>query len=148
MRIAVAEHRREPVRRHEFREIAIADEIEKRLVGVEGPRVADDENADRQAVEYGPGVAPNLLVVGAAAGRGALILGACGRLPWRHDPQLRPVARGVVAPSRRPADEGAGDLAEGVALAPGEFDALGGETVERLPGVQSVQSAGANRNDV
>ena len=147
MRIAVAEHRREPVRRHEFREIAIADEIEKRLVGVEGPRVADDENADRQAVKYGPGVAPNLLV-GAAAGRGALILGACGRLPWRHDPQLRPVARGVVAPSRRPADEGAGDLAEGVALAPGEFDALGGETVERLPGVQSVQSAGANRNDV
>ncbi len=145
--IAVAEHRGEPVRRLEFREIAIADEIEERLAGVEGARVADDEDPDRQAVEYGAGVAPNLLVIG-AAGQGALILPACPGLGWRHDHQFRPFARGFVSPSRRPADQSAGDLAEGVALATGELDALGGEPVERLPGVQTVERAGANRNDV
>ena len=147
LRIAVAEHRGEPVRRLEFREIGIADEIKERLVGEERARVADNENPDRQAVKNGASVALHLLVVG-AAGRGRLALPTCQRLGRRDDPQFRPFAGALVARSRRPADQSARDLAEGVALVPGELNALGGEPVQRLPGTQSVERAGANWNDV
>ncbi len=60
LRIAVAEHPGERVRRLKFCEIAIADEIEQRPVGVERAPVAGDEDADRQPVKHGAGVAPNL----------------------------------------------------------------------------------------
>jgi hypothetical protein len=147
LRIAVAEHRGKPARRLKFREIAIADEIEERPVGIESARVADDENADRQAVENGAGVAPHLLAVG-AAGSGRLSLLSNRRPGGRDDPQFCPSARILVAGNRRPADQGARDLAKGVALAAGELDALGGRAVRRLAGAQSVERARADRNDV
>ena len=51
LRIAVAEHLGEPVRRLKFGEIAIADEIEQRAVGVKRAPVASDKHPDRQTVE-------------------------------------------------------------------------------------------------
>ena len=70
LRIAVAEHPGERVRRLKFCEIAIADEFEQRPIGVERLPVAGDESADRETVQNRAGVAPNLIAVGPAGARG------------------------------------------------------------------------------
>ena len=69
LRIAVAEHPGEGVRRLKFREITIADEFEQRPIGVERLPVAGDQRADRKTVQNGAGVAPDLIAVGAAGVR-------------------------------------------------------------------------------
>ena len=152
LRIAVAEHRGEPARRLKFGEIAIADELEERAVGVKRAPVASDKDADRQTVENRGGVALNLLADGAAGGaelvrpvrrlRGAS-LGS--RLP--REVRVRPLVGGVVARGRRVPDQSARDLPEGVAFTAAEFDALGGEALRRLAG-HRLERARSDRNDV
>ena len=95
LRIAVAEHPGERIRRLKFCEIAIANELEQRPVGVERAPVAGDQGADRKTVQNRAGVAPNLIAVG-AAGRGDLALPICRLLGAASIPS----SRRVSAPAR------------------------------------------------
>ena len=141
LRVAVAEHSGEGVRRLKFREIAIADEIEQRAVGVERLPVAGDEDADRQPGEHRAGVALNLDAVGAGLPIPVPLLLAAGV------DRAGPFVRMVLARGWSAADEGARDFPECVALAAAEFDALGGEAQRRLAS-HRLERARADRNDI
>ena len=137
LRIAVAEHPGERVRRLKFCEIAIADEFEQRPVGVERLPVAGDEGADRKTVQNRAGVAPNLIAVGAARRRGIALpvrrlLGASVDPEFPSGVRARPFVRAIVARSRRAADQSARDFPERVALAAAELHALGGKALAPL----------------
>ena len=159
MRITAAEHRSQPVGRLKGREIAIADEIEKRPVGIERARVARHQRADRQPIENAAGVALNRLVV-SAAGRGELGLRRRRRLIRRAESQVQHAARGrdridgldfagpFVVRRGRAADQRTRDLAESVTLAPAELHAFGRRALRRLAHRQRVERAGADRNDL
>ena len=152
LRIAVAEHPGERIRRLKFCEIAIANELEQRPIGVERLPVAGDQGADRKTVQNRAGVAPNLIVVGAAGRRGIALaarrlLGAASIAEFPSVVRARPFVRGVVARSRRAADQSARDLPECVALAAAELHALGGKAWRDFAS-QRVKRARADRNDV
>ena len=152
LRIAVAEHSGERVRRLKFCEIAIADELEQRPIGVERLPVAGDQRADRKTVQNRAGVAPNLVVVGAARRRSIALpvrrlLGARVDSEFPSVVRARPFVRGVVARSRRTADQSARDFPERVALAAAELHALGGKAWRGFAG-QRIKRARADRNDV
>ena len=110
--------------------------------------VAGDQDGDRQAVQNRAGVAPNLIVVG-TAGRGDLALPPCRRLGV--DPEFssvvraRPFVRGVVARSRRAADQSAGDFPERVALAAAQLHALGGELCATRGPARRARPGGSER---
>ena len=152
LRLAVAEHRRERVRRLKFSEIAIAEEIDQRPVGVERMALARDEEAGGQAVQNGAGVALNLVAVGAAGwiGLAFAIPGLIGAGLGSGIPgavRATGLVRVILARSRRAADQRARDFPESVALASLELDALGGEAERRLAG-QRLERARADRDDI
>ena len=147
LRIAVAEHHGERVRRLKFCEIAIADEIEQRPIGVERAPVASDEGADRKTVQNRAGVAPNLIAVGAAGRPGVAspvrrLLRACIDSSFPPGVRACPFVRGIVARSRRAADQGARDFPERVALAAAELDALGGKALAPISRASASSAPG------
>ena len=151
-RIAVAEHHGEGIRRLKLCEITIADELEQRPIGVKRLPVASDERADRKTIQNRAGVAPNLVAVGAArrpsvASPVRQLLRACIVLNFPPGVSACPFVRGIVARSRRAADQGARNFAERVALAAAELHALGGKAWRDFPG-QRIERARADRNNV
>ena len=151
-RVAVAEHPGEGVRRLKLCEIAISNELKQRPVGVERLPVAGDQGANRKTVQDRARIATNFIVVGAAR-RPSVALPIRRLLCACIDPECpsvvcaRPFVRGLVARSRRAADQSARDFPERVALAAAELYALGGKAWRGFTG-QRVERARADRNDV
>ena len=147
LRIAVAEHPGERIRRLKFCEIAIADEFEQRPIGVERAPVAGDQGADRKTVQNRAGVAPNLIAVGAARRRSVALpvrrlLGACVDPEFPPGVRARPFVRVIVARSRRAADQSARDFPERVALAAAELHALGGKALRAISRASASSAPG------
>ena len=102
LRITVAEHFGQRIRRLKFREITIANELEQRPIGVECAPVAGDQGAHRKTVQNRARVAPNLIVI-RAAGRRSIALAARRLFGEGIGPELpsivgtRPFVGGIVA---------------------------------------------------